>query len=238
MKFNGMIIHTARDEYGLVQVVENRTTRKLHFDSPVEQSCIFRNAPMTLNFEYQQKMIALVNEHFQARKQPKNYRVLMLGMGGGTMAHHLYHSLPNLQMTIVELRRIVIDIAYKFFGLPDAPEIEAVQADAIEYIQELAAECESDAIFKYDAILIDIFDSEGLPSELSSHPFHQAISRCLKPGGRLIFNLWNRIEAGRERENTAESAEVLAYWQNEKTHKAQNQYLMHSTSNLILCLDF
>jgi len=238
VKYGGTVIHKARDEFGELSVIETRTVRKMHFDSPVEQSCIYRNAPMTLNFEYQQKMVALVNDHYLDLKHPKNYRVLMLGMGGGTMAHHLYHSLPNLQMTIVELRQIVIDAAYKYFQLPDVPEIESVQADAIAFIDELAQQCEDSVEFAYDCIMVDLFDSQGIPSELCNVDFHQNLQPCLKPTGRLIFNLWNRFDQNRIMEPTEETAQIRNYWENQKRFaKKQNAYLMRSTANLIYCLD-
>ena len=238
MKYGGIVVHKARDEYGIIEVIENRTVRKLHFDSPIEQSCIYRNAPMTLNFEYQQKIVELVNDHYLDLKHPKPYRVLMLGMGGGTMAHHLYHSLPNLQMTIVELRQIVIDAAYQYFQLPDVPEIESVQADAIAYIAELANDCTENSDFQFDCIMVDIFDSHGIPSELCEVDFHQNLQPCLKPTGRLIFNLWNRFDENRMLEPTEETRQIRNYWENQKRFaKKQNAYLMRSTSNLILSLD-
>jgi len=238
MKYGGTVIHKARDEYGIIEVIENRNVRKMHFDSPVEQSCIYRNAPMTLNFEYQQKMVALVNDHYLDLKHPKSYRVLMLGMGGGTMAHHLYHSLPNLQMTVVELRQIVIDAAYRYFHLPDEPEIESVQADAIEFIAELAEKCHEDSNFQYDCIMVDIFDSQGIPSSLCEVNFHQNLKPCLRKQGRLIFNLWNRFDKNRILEPTEETAQIKTYWEGQKKFaKRQKGHLMRSTANYILSLD-
>lgn len=238
MKYGGIVVHKARDEYGIIEVIENRTVRKLHFDTPIEQSCIYRDAPMTLNFEYQQKIVELVNDHYLDCKLPKNYRVLMLGMGGGTIAHHLYHSLPNLQMTIVELRQIVIDAAYQYFHLPNVPEIESVQADAIEYIAQLAKDCLESNDFQFDCILVDIFDSHGIPSELCHADFHINLQPCLKPTGRLIFNLWNRFDENRMLEPTEETAQIRNFWENQKRFaKKQNAYLMRSTSNLILSID-
>ncbi|BBP45172.1 hypothetical protein THMIRHAS_05450 [Thiosulfatimonas sediminis] len=237
MKFGGTIIHKARDQYGLIEVIENRTLRKLHFDSPVEQSCIFRDAPMTLNFEYQQKIVALVSEHFQQRNQPQGYRILMLGMGGGTMAHNLYHTLPNVQLTIVELRQIVIDVAYRFFHLPDVPEIESVQSDAIEYIAELA-DLENQ-IHNFDCIIVDLFDAHGIPSELCEFAFHNDLQQCVKADGRIIYNLWNRMAENRQKEPTEETGIILNIIEDlqERVRKRQNS-LMRSTSNLIVSLDF
>ena len=238
MKYGGTVIHKARDEYGIIEVIENRTLRKMHFDSPIEQSCMFRDAPMTLNFEYQQKMVALVNEHSQHLKNPKPYRVLMLGMGGGSIAHHLYHSMPNIQMTVVELRQIVIDAAYRFFQLPDVPEVEAVQANAIDYMNELAESCRDNPLHQYDCVLVDIFDSQGIPSELCDLDFHYNLMPCINTQGRLIFNLWNRFDHSRMLEHTEETALIKTFWDEQDLQfKQKRGYLMRSTANYIYCLD-
>ena len=232
MKYDGMTIFSERDEFGLIEVVENRVTRKLYFDSPIEQSCVYMNAPMTLNFEYQEKIIEQVQSFAQAKKGKGPSRVLMLGMGGGTMAFHLFHTLPNLQMTVVELRQTVIDCAYRFFQLPDEPEIEAVQADAIEFI----AENES----LYDAIIVDIFDAEGLPSALSNTDFQKNLWKNLNSPGLVIFNLWYQWDAKQANGKpipTEETQKLLAFWQtksNENTDCILNRYNIQSSQNLIL----
>lgn len=241
MKYDGMTIFSERDEFGLVEVVENRVTRKLHFDSPIEQSCVYINAPMTLNFEYQEKIIERVvdfaNTKFSpSQKNRRPLRALMLGMGGGTMATHLFHTLPNLQMTVVELRQTVIDCAYRFFQLPNVPEIEAVQSDAIEFIAE------DDSL--YDVIMIDLFDAEGLPSALSDTEFQNNLWKSLSSPGLLIFNLWYRWEinptGGRPVPNE-ESEIVIDFWQafqdtasNENAKCTLNRYNAQSSQNLIL----
>lgn len=78
--YNGFTIFSAEDEFGPIKVVENRTTRKLYFDSPVEQSCFYLKAPMTLNFEYQQKIIDLLlkfSERCSSKDSHPDFRVLM-----------------------------------------------------------------------------------------------------------------------------------------------------------------
>lgn len=229
MKYDGTLIHRAWDEFGLIEVVDNAITRKLYFDSAVEQSCLFINAPMTLEFEYQQKITELLLNAANQQTGKQDFRVLMLGMGGGTMAHHLYHALPNLQMTVVELRQIVIDAAYQFFQLPDEPEIDVIQQDAIEFIAENQ--------HHYDAIIVDIFDASGLPSQLSDADFMHNLWQNIHLSGLLIFNLWNEESATGDGKPTAESAEVVHYWQQHQQAHAQctlNQYNVRSSSNLIL----
>lgn len=237
MKYDGLTIYSARDEFGLVEVVENRATRKLYFDSPIEQSCLYLNAPMTLNFEYQEKIIDCVQRFAQRQPKHQPIRVLMLGMGGGSMAHHLFHTLPNLQMTVVELRQIVIDCAYRFFHLPDAPEIDVVNEDALSFI--------ADNQHHYDCIIVDIFDAQGLPSALSDLSFQEHLGQSLKSRGQLLFNLWYQWDEKRSDGKpipTPETEAVVQYWQtqsqqnptNQNTDCLVNRYNIQSSQNLIV----
>lgn len=232
MKYSGITIYSDRDEFGLVEVVDDIATRKMYFDSPIEQSCIFLNAPMTLNFEYQEKIIQQLIRFSEQQKKHKPLRALMLGMGGGSMAHHLYHTIPNLQMTVVELRQIVIDCAYRFFQLPDVPEIETLEDDAIQFI--------ADNTHNYDVIIVDIFDAQGLPSALSNSEFHENIRQSINSPGLVIFNLWhkwNEQQNSKKLIPTEETQEVVNFWQdftNDNTGYVLNRYNIQSSQNLIL----
>lgn len=232
MKYDGEIIHSQRDEYGLIEVVENQVTRKLYFDSPVEQSCFFINAPMTLNFEYQEKIIDCIQRH--ASKQPKHstLRVLMLGVGGGSMAHHLFHNYPNLQMTVVELRQAVIDCAYDYFQLPDEPEVEVLQEDAMTFVAQHQ--------HSFDVIIVDIFDAQGLPSAMSDDQFQEHLWRLTANQGLLIFNLWYQWETTPSKtppKPTEETHKINHYWQtflNQYSQSQFNRYNIQSSQNLVL----
>jgi len=109
---NGSITYSVRDEYGLIQVVDNEITRSLYFDSLVEQSRYYFHAPLTLAFEYQSALLEETLEH--AHSTPVQ-SILMLGLGGGSLATQLHSVLPNCQQTVVELREAVIQIAYRYF---------------------------------------------------------------------------------------------------------------------------
>lgn len=235
--YNGFTIFSTEDEFGPIKVVENRATRKLYFDSPVEQSCFYLNAPMTLNFEYQQKIIDLLlrfADQVPFSEPQRPFRVLMLGLGGGSMAHHLYHTLPNLQMTVVELRQAVIDCAYRFFQLPDEPEIETLQVDALAFV--------ADNEFAYDAVIVDLFDSHGIPAEFSEADFQRNLLKQLNAPGLLLFNLWNKQNENSQNKPTPtkESGQVLNHWQTLVCrHKSlkQTRYNISSSDNLILAVE-
>ncbi|MCF6253459.1 MAG: hypothetical protein L3J38_01780 [Thiomicrorhabdus sp.] len=116
----GELIHQQHDEFGRLDVVETATARSLYFGSEVEQCRFIFDASMRLPLEYQQVMEAQILAHHQQNRPVQ--RILMLGMGGGSIARQLNMLLPNASIHIVELRQAVIDIAYDYFELPNVPE--------------------------------------------------------------------------------------------------------------------
>lgn len=235
MKYDGQTIHSVRDQFGLIEVVETSHTRKLHFDSPIEQSCLHMHAPMTLNFEYQQKIIERILLFTQKSPNQTNFRILMLGMGGGSMAHHLFHTLPNSQITVVELRQAVIDCAYHYFELPNEPEIDVVCEDALIFMAENSAQNAQ----PYDVIIVDLFDAEGLPSELSDRTFQHNLWQNIATPGLVMFNLWNQwnqTHSNGKPVPTQQTQRVIDFWANlvnETTDCTLNRYNIQSTQNVI-----
>lgn len=226
-KYGGDLIHCARDEFGLLEVVDTPQMRSLYFDSPVEQSRLYFHAPMSLSFEYQQVIEARILERHQ---QKPLQRVLMLGMGGGSIASHLNALQPDIQIHIVELRQAVIDIAYDFFHLPEEPEIEVMQEDALIYIK--------DALSEYDVIIVDVFDNEGLPGPFTSQDFQQNLLKNLKTNGLILFNLW----AHQDPHTKQQTEQIICYWQKQQNKLLNpdkitiNTYLIQSSENIILSI--
>ena len=223
-KHGGDLIHCQRDQYGLLEVVDTPQMRSLYFDSPVEQSRLYFSAPMSLSFEYQEVIESIILERQQ---QKAVHRVLMLGMGGGSIASHLNVSQPDIQIHIVELRQAVIDIAYDYFHLPEEPEIEVMHEDALIYIE--------DAISSYDIIIVDVFDDQGLPEAFTRGEFQQNLLKNLKPSGLVLFNLW-----GHQDSHTKQQTEkIIHYWQNLQVKQSKiaiNTYPIQSSENIILSI--
>ncbi|GKT12551.1 MAG: spermidine synthase [Thiomicrorhabdus sp.] len=223
-KHGGDLIHCQRDEFGLLEVIDTPSMRSLYFDSPVEQSRLYFHAPMSLSFEYQKVIEAQI---LQRHQQKPVQRLLMLGMGGGSIASHLNALEPEMQIHIVELRQAVIDIAYEFFHLPEEPEIEVMQEDALIYIDE--------ALSEYDVIIVDVFDDSGLPGPFTADAFQQNLLRNLKPAGLVLFNLW----AHQDTHTKQQTDQIIDYWQNiqEKQSKTTiKTYPIQSSENIILSI--
>lgn len=178
-RYGGEIIHSERDAHGLIQVIDSPICRSLHFDTAVKQSRYFFHAPLTLAFEYQQVLEQQIMDY--AHRQPLRH-LLMLGVGGGSLASKLHIMFPKLQMTLVDLRQSVIDIAYDFFHLPMQPQIHTLSQDAADFIA-----CPPHT---YDAIIVDLFDAQGMPTAFTDASFLNHLIQATAQPGLVLINLW------------------------------------------------
>lgn len=213
----GRLIHSARDEYGLIQVVDTDTTRALYFDSPVQQGCLYLQAPMTLAFEYQQLILDLLDEF--AQKHPIN-NTLMLGLGGGLLTNHFHCYWPKTHHHVVELREAVIDTAKTYFYMAEDPTIHIHHRDALDFINE-AVEHNDD----YSAIIIDLYDGDSMPDVFSSEAFLQQLHSLKRPDNVLLFNLWAS--------SPDSTLAIIHFWERQTNYRtliSQTQ----STGNVIL----
>lgn len=100
--------------------------------------------------------------------------VLMLGAGGGAIYHYINKVAANVDLTLVELNRTIIEIAHQLFYVKQP----IIHANAFSYLEDAPL---------VDHILIDIFTGNALPKQLANIDFLQ---RCLQKSRQcLSFNL-------------------------------------------------
>ena len=63
-------------------------------------------------------------------------RALLLGLGGGTVAHLLARRCPEAQITGIEREAEVLAVARAQFGLDDLPQLTVIEADAFTWVAE------------------------------------------------------------------------------------------------------
>ncbi|WP_242496071.1 fused MFS/spermidine synthase [Sphingobium cupriresistens] len=113
------------------------------------------------------------------RAAPK--QIEMIGLGGGSLAKACYRSLPDCDITVIEIDPEVIALRQQFHIPPDDHRFRVICADGADYLAASAG--------KPDILFIDGFDSEGLPSTLSQQAFYDNCRARLGPDGLLVANL-------------------------------------------------
>lgn len=211
----GTLTYSERDAFGLIQVIDTPTTRSLYFDSPVEQSRLYFQAPMTLAFEYQQMMLDRVAEFGERHAIGST---LMLGLGGGSLTNHLHCMYPKAHHRIVELRQSVIDIAKHYFYLAESETIEPLQANALEYVEQAEPA---------DVILVDVYNEHAMPDEFSRESFLENLVQLKPAKGVIVFNLWASTPE--------DTLKVIQFWERQSRYHIQI-HQTQSSGNVILTI--
>jgi spermidine synthase len=160
-----------------VDVSEMDGVRSLYLGSETVQSAMRVKAPYDLELAYSRGMMMFL----LFMKQPKD--VLMIGLGGGSVAKYIHYFLTEMQTRVVEINPRIIQVARSHFYLPDDDDrLEVIEGDGVVYLQENNATA--------DVLLLDIFDSQGVPSEMYNQTFFDTCEASLRLDGMMAVNLW------------------------------------------------
>lgn len=181
MKYGGKLVHRVKDDYGPIEVVETHGVRSLHFGSAARQSALDLSAPDRIELTYLRSMLAGL------LFIPEPSRILLLGLGGGTLARFFSQNYSGSHMVIVELRQAVIDVAKSHFEFAPLPQTLIEVMDANAYLRSMAL-CPNPPAFEF--LAVDIFDGEGPSVLLEDLEFFKRLSGALAYEGVLVINLW------------------------------------------------
>ncbi len=177
-KYEGTLVFSGEDRYGVVEIVDKETLRYLHLGTQIRQSSMFLNDPYALAVEYTQQMT--VSLLFQ----PQPHRVLFLGLGGGSLPKFFWSHLPNCRVDAVEISPLVIETSMNFFNVPrEDSRMHLINEDANYFLKRAQNRL-------YDLIFVDLYSSEGISSAVSRSDFFDQCFRLLKKTGILVWNMW------------------------------------------------
>ena len=175
-------IFQTEDNHGLIRVLDDGNKRYLTFGMTGQQSCQLKSAPHQVEYEYIRAML------LPLLYQPRPSRVLLLGLGGGSLATCLHHLIADLQITVVELRSAVINVAYSHFQLPTSTRLHVVHSDAVDYLQQVSKNVHKRALFQM--IFSDIYDASGIDDRQLQEHYITQCEQLLAHDGWLVLNCW------------------------------------------------
>ena len=156
-------------------VVDNGPRRFLHFDFAAIQSAMELSNPVRLTLAYTRKMMAFL----LFNRTPG--RILLLGLGGGSLAKFCYANLPAASVTAVEVNQDVIALRNEFDIPANDHRFRVVHADGAAYISGLTQ--------SKDVILADACDRSGMAVELDSVEFYRKARLRLSADGIFVTNI-------------------------------------------------
>jgi len=161
-----------------IRIERSGQQHHLKFDSDLDaiQSAINLEQPHQLIMQNLQYLMGILL-FIQAPK-----KILLLGVGGGSLVHFFAHYLPDSEVTGVEYNAQLINIAQQQLGLPQASaQLRYIIEDARDFVQQTDEQ--------FDLVVIDIFEGRRSPQWLLEKTFNLQLKRCLSAQGAVAYNL-------------------------------------------------
>jgi spermidine synthase len=156
-------------------IIDTPSERQLQFTHNVLQSRMRLDDPQALVAPYTRQMMSFLLFN------PDPARILMIGLGGGSLPKFCYRRLPHAQITVVEIDARVIAMRDAFHVPADDERFRVVHGDGVQYVAQLDR--------PIDVILIDAFDETGVAPALANSSFYRDVSQRLTSDGVLVMNL-------------------------------------------------
>ena len=114
--------------------------------------------------------------------------VLIIGLGGGTIPSFLLEKVPNINLTVVELDKEMLQVSKCWFNLNTRHEnLDVIIDDGIKFLQKCAQDGK-----KFNIILFDV-DSKDVSSAISCPPKEflepatlSNAQKCLATNGNIL----------------------------------------------------
>ena len=122
--------------------------------------------------------------HISRLMRPTVRRVLVIGLGGGTVPKQFVHYYPDTTVDVVEIDPMVVDVAKKYFGVQPSARLRIHVSDGRMFLKRSAE--------KWDLIVIDAYTTnrygDTIPPYLVTREFFAEAAQKLTDGGILHFH--------------------------------------------------
>jgi spermidine synthase len=172
-------LHTERSLYRNIVVLEDDGIRCMKFGRTAggRQTCQALADPDRMVFDYTRMMMAALYLN------PSPQRILIIGLGGGTLPRTMQKLFPAAKIDAVEIDPAVVRVAGKYFGFVPGPRTEVFEEDGRVFVKRMGKQG-----IRYDLIMLDAFDHEYIPEHLLTREFLLEIKALLTGNGVLAAN--------------------------------------------------
>jgi len=184
-----------------IEIVEEDGVRVLQIGGNAIQSAMRLDAPDRIELDYVRAMMAFLLFH------PSPRDMLLVGLGGGSMARFIHQRMPRTRVTVVEIDPGVVNVARRYFRFPEEDaRLGIVIGDGGEVVPQRPASC--------DVLVVDGFVNGSPARSLCTRSFYDGAFAALRPGGVMVANFMSddkRIEThcGRIAESFGRSPTLL-----------------------------
>jgi spermidine synthase len=165
--------------YHHIRVYEDNVWRLLRFDRSLQGGMLLKN-PLESPHRYPDYV--QVAWLFGADIK----RVLVVGLGAGSISKRILNDYPQAVVDSVEIDPVVVDVARRFFQVTEDRRHAIIAQDGRQFIRRAEG--------KYDLIVMDAYNAEGIPFHLATREFLQLTKSKLAPGGIVAAHIVGFLE--------------------------------------------
>ncbi len=176
------VLFEADTVYHRITVADQGGVRYLKLDN-YWQSALDLAQPSRTVFAYADYM------HLPLVFRPDAQRVLMIGLGGGTVPARYAQDYASLTVEVVELDPRVRAVTRQFFAQPGADRVHVVIQDGRTFLARSPAQ--------YDIVLVDAYLIDTIPFHLATREFWETVRAHLSPGGVVAWNIIGALSGPR-----------------------------------------
>lgn len=173
------VVYEKDSAYHQISVLEDGLNRYLRFNRSFQGGMVLRDP-------YESPFLYTSYAHLAHLFHPAIRRVLMIGLGSGTIPKRFTRDYPDVLVDSVELDPAVVDVAKRFFEVKEDTRQRIAVQDGRVYLRRSEA--------KYDLIILDAYFAEGIPFHLATKEFLELARDHLAPGGVVVSNIIGALE--------------------------------------------
>lgn len=174
-KFNDRVIYEINSDFHNIKVVENEIGRFLHYKDTYQAGFI--------DTEFYKGNLPYINYFLISYLlKAKAEKILLIGMGSGKLVNDLEFLFDDLKtIDVVDLEENIIDIAVNYFDFKQSDKFNFILQDGITYLRNCPK--------KYDLIIVDVANNDGIDLRFLSEDYFSAVKKCLKKSGIFVSNM-------------------------------------------------
>ncbi|MBE1426930.1 spermidine synthase [Desulfomicrobium macestii] len=171
------VIDEKESPYQTIFISEANGIRRMHVGSLLDRSSAMDlKDPYRHVYEYT-AMMMLVSGYVDAPK-----KILVVGLGGGTVTRTLRMIYPDAEITNVEFDPEIVAMARQYFGYAEDAKMKLVVEDARRWLRRTTEQ--------FDMILLDAYHGGYIPFHLTTREFLGIVRERLSQGGVVCSNTW------------------------------------------------
>jgi spermidine synthase len=216
------IIHRERSLYSTILVDQRGSTICLQFSVRKDQrnqTCLDRSDPRKMVFPYAKMMM------LSLLMVPEPERILIIGLGGGTLPIALNELYPEAHIDAVEIDPAVVTVAETYFGFQEKENLKVILKDARVFTKRALT-----AGDRYDLIMLDAFNGDYIPEHLMTQEYLEETRGLLVDGGVVAANTF-AISRLYDHESTTYQA-VFGTFYNVRSRVSANRVILATNGEL------